>query len=152
MGFTWTCTRFWTKVHPYENHKLSSMKLLLLACNRSLLDSKRIWMGKDTPQYGFILPSQHLLPDWKNKTWLLQQLRHPLWLYTLIKPTRPLLLPKAAETIWLIWLLHMKPCKIMVLILKLCFLPPFLPFIRLYLWQWSWTRYPWCKNRRWPCW
>lgn len=81
-------------------------------------------MGKDTPQYGFTLPSQHLLPDCKNKTRLLQQLRHPLWLYTLIKPPRTLLLPKAAKTIWLVWLLHMKPWKIMVLILKLCFLPP----------------------------
>lgn len=93
--------------------------------------------------------SQHLLPDHKKKTWLLQQIRNPLTLdiYEINEDTafaksyRNYLDP-AYET--------MKNYGVgfeMVLYASL-----FLPFIHFYLWKLNWTRCSCCKKRRWPCW
>lgn len=140
------------------------MKILLLPCNSKVLSSgqQKIWRGKVTPQYAFrsfIPPSQHLLPDCKNKIWLLRQIRHPLWLSptltldtyktnkntTFAKSYQNYLADPAPayKTIMENYTVSFE----MVLSASL-----FLPFIHLHMWKLSWARCSWCKKRRWPCW
>lgn len=106
----------------------------------------------------FIPPSQHLLPDCKNKIWLLRQIRRPLWL----SPTLTLDAYKTNKNTTFTknyqnYLADLAPAyKTMenngVSFEMVISASLFLPFIHLHMWKWNWTRCSWCKKRRWPCW